>query len=106
MESKAVKLTPKIQKLLAGALRRYTRFHKGHKMTDCWTGLGFVTEYKPAINAGLMESATNSQRGCMRWFRLTPAGAKIVKAWVNSGWNYEKVEAGEIPPVIQKAEGR
>jgi hypothetical protein len=87
------------RKLMLEALRRYTRFHKGESLTASWTGLGFVSEYKPVVAAGLMESATDSQPRCMRWFRLTDAGAAIVKGWLDKGFDYRTVEERpfEIP---------
>lgn len=41
--------------LMLEALRRYTRFHRSESLTKSWTGLGYLTQYKPAIKAGLMD---------------------------------------------------
>lgn len=83
-----------VRGLMLEALRRYTWFHKGEPLTQCWTGLGYVTEYKPAIKAGFIEPATSSQPRCMRWFRLTETGATIVQQWLNEGRDYRDVEEG------------
>lgn len=81
-----------VRGLLLEALRRYTRFHKNEPLTKCWTGLGYVSEYAPAIKAGLIESATDSAPRCMRWFRLTETGATIVQRWLDAGFDYTHVE--------------
>lgn len=83
-----------VRGLLLEALRRYTRFHEGEPLTKCWTGLGYVSEYAPAIKAGFLESATNSGPRCMRWFRLTDKGAGVVRQWLDDGRDYRDVENG------------
>lgn len=85
--------------LLAEALRRYTRFHSKESMLTAWTGLGCASEYKKVLDSGLMAwVSAPPHRRCKGWLRLTEAGAKIVKRWINSGWGFEQVEGGYLPP--------
>jgi hypothetical protein len=92
----------KIYQVLIEACRRYTRFHMNASMTEAWTGLGFMSEYKEAVEAGYMKPAHSSSKRCMGWFTLTPLGAGIVSAWIGAGYNYKSIEAIEgfnaIPP--------
>mgnify|MGYP001570460100 FL=1 len=88
--------------LLCEALRRQTRFnlHDLKKpLTEAWTGLGLATDYKPAVDAGLMTCATKLNPGYMTWWKLTEPGAKIVQAWIDEGYSYEDIEAGKYPPL-------
>ena len=78
-----IKLTSKRRSLLREALRRYVQFHAGEELTTAWTGLGFRTDYKPVLDAGLMEWVYRWRPRCMGWLRLTEAGARIVQAWLD-----------------------
>ena len=84
--SKTTKLTYRRETLLQEALRRYVQFraYAGEELTDAWTGLGYRTDYKPVLDAGLMEWALRKPAfRCLGWLRLTEAGAKIVQAWLD-----------------------
>ena len=87
--------------LLCEALRRYTRHHQqdGKPLTECWTGLGTATDYKPVSDAGLMQIATTPNPHFDTWWKLTPAGSKIVQFWLASGFNHLSIEAGNLPPM-------
>jgi hypothetical protein len=74
--------------LLKEALRRWRQRSPGdhtggQTLTTAWTGLGSATQYKPAVNAGLMECATQLNPGYLTWWRLTEKGAAIVQKWLN-----------------------
>jgi hypothetical protein len=83
---------------LVEATRRYSRFHFGCPLTKAWTGLGSATAYREAVQAGLMEIATQPNPGYMTWWRLTERGAGIVQAWLGAGYRHDKIECGELPP--------
>lgn len=85
--------------LLAEALRRYKRFHDGTPLTEAMTGLGSITEYAPAVKAGLMEPVCNPKPRITQWWKLTPAGAAIIQSWLDAGFNNEDIESGRLPPV-------
>ncbi len=82
------RLTPRREALLREALRRWRMRPKGdhtggETLTTAWTGLGSATPYKPATDAGLMECATQLNPGHSTWWRLTDAGAVIVRGWLS-----------------------
>jgi len=84
--------------LLCEALRRYTRFHNKESLTQAWTGLGFPSEYKMAIKAGLMDYVfDNRTPRIMHWYKLTDRGAEIVQDWLDLGFTYEDIESGYTP---------
>ncbi len=74
--------------LLKEALRRWNMGTKGQRtggetLTTAWTGLGSATQYKPAVDAGLMECATQLNPGYLTWWRLTEKGAAIVQKLID-----------------------
>lgn len=84
---------------LTEALRRRTRFfEKDRGIRDQWTGLGGVSEYKFAVNAGLMTRVHQPNPGHSEWWRLTERGARIISYWMGRGLDHEKIEAGNLPP--------
>lgn len=82
------------------ALRRWTRFgtDQGNPRAG-WTGLGFETEYKPAVTAGLMVRDGYYPPRCMGWYNVTDKGAAILRQWRAQGYEYEKVESNNLPPM-------
>jgi len=61
---------------LKEATRRYKQFHSGEVVTEAWTGLGFISDYKDVIKAGYMvwhDNETPPPR-CMGWLTLTDKG--------------------------------
>ncbi len=96
-----MKLTKRKHWLLCEALRRYCRFHLQdlrRPLIDAWTGLGSYTQYKPALDSGLMIYATSPNPGYTTWWRLTEKGAKIVQGWLDTGFTHADIEAGRLPP--------
>jgi len=91
---------------LVEALRRYLRFHHDCPITQAWTGLGSKTQYRQALEAGLMTYATTPHPGYMTWWRLTERGAGIVMAWIGAGWTVERVERGDTPPPFAYSENK
>jgi len=89
--------------LLCEALRRYTRFGigDGKSLTEAWTGLGFTSYYKIALETGLMTYIDGDKPypRILHWFRLTDKGAKIVQNWLDLGFTYEDIENGKLPPL-------
>lgn len=93
------KLTAQQRRLLTEALRRWQQFNHtgGNTLTTAWTGLGYASDYKPVVDAGLMEFIGKYEKRCMGWLRLTEAGAAIVQQWIDegkvapSGPNYEPI---------------
>ena len=81
------KLTSRQRSLLLEAKRRYTLFSPREgleDLADAWTGLGHRSDYKPVLDAGLMEWVFQEPYPrCMGWLRLTESGAKIVQAWLD-----------------------
>lgn len=79
--------------LLLESLRRYTRFDLGKPLTECSTGLGYKSEYKPVLESGYMvwTYGPPSPR-CLGWLKLTRKGAEIVQGWLDKGYSYEDVE--------------
>jgi hypothetical protein len=93
--------------MLCEALRRYTRFHQGKALNDpnCWVGLGSATAYKQAIAEGYMRHGTSyggqdvgPKPRIDGWFALTDKGAAIVQGWMDAGYSFSHVEAGDLPP--------
>ena len=77
------KLNWKQRVLLEEALRRYWLFAEGRPLDEAWTGLGYKSDYKPVVDAGLMTPIGREIPRCLRWFRLTSDGAAIVKQWID-----------------------
>jgi len=77
------------RRLLEEALRRYVMFHNGEPLTEAWTGLGYKTTYRPAVEAGLMEWIHGEEPPdrAPQWLRLTGAGAEIVQRWLDEEEN-------------------
>ena len=73
----------KQQVLLEEALRRYWLFHPDEQLDEAWTGLGYKSDYKPVVDAGLMAPIGPDVPRGLRWFKLTQAGAAIVQRWVD-----------------------
>ena len=98
-----MKLTKRQHRILVEALRRHTRFnmHDLNKpLTEAWTGLGSMTEYRPALDAGLMTCATQLHPGFSVWWKLTTRGALIVAYWLGQGFDFKKVESDNEPNLI------
>ena len=85
-------------RLLVEALRRYGRFGEGKSLTEAWTGLGSKTTYKPVLDKGYMEFIHEYHPRCIGWLRLTEKGARIVQAWLDAGYDWKRLEAGDWPP--------
>lgn len=95
------KLTKRQHILLCEALRRHTRFNLRDlkkPLGEAWTGLGRETEYRPALNAGLMERVHPANFPHLEWWRLTEQGVKIVEGWLAAGFTFEDIEADRLPP--------
>ena len=60
--------------LMLEAIRRLEQFHPNEDPLAAWSGLGTRTDYKPALDAGLMEWASAPAPRCMGWLRLTEKG--------------------------------
>ena len=74
--------------LLEEALRRYMCFHinRDKSLRSAWTGLGYKTNYKPALTAGLMTWVHGPPLRCHKgWLHLTGLGVHIVKYWMEHG---------------------
>jgi hypothetical protein len=93
--------------LLCEALRRFECFavrRDGRKWTPddllrAWTGLGTRSEYRPVIDAGLMQIASCTAPRCIGWWSLTETGAEIVLAWHEAGFGCGNgYELTAIPP--------
>ena len=78
------KLTSRQRSRLLEAKHRYTLFRPEEELMEAWTGLGYRTDYKPVLSAGLMEWVFQEpQFRCMGWLRLTETGAAIVQEWLD-----------------------
>lgn len=77
------KLNWKQQVLLEEALRRYWLFADGKPLDQAWTGLGYKSDYKSVVNAGLMAPIGPDVPRGLRWFKLTQAGAALVQQWID-----------------------
>lgn len=86
------KLSKPNMHLLIEATRRYTRFHQGEDLNRAWCGLGTASQYKTALEAGLMEFAKPTPKGTRGWLLLTDAGVEIVKTWIDMGLTHEEIE--------------
>jgi hypothetical protein len=87
---------------LCEALRRYTRFHPHEELVQAWTGLGYVTEYKSAIDSGHMEFVRTPMYRCLGWLHLTEKGAKVVREWLDAGYDYTSIESEVYPPMLKE----
>lgn len=79
-------------RLLREALRRHICFNLADlrkPLTEAWLGLGSYSTYKPAIKAGLMTYVHEPHPGHTQWWKLTELGARIVRAWLDSGLTHE-----------------
>lgn len=74
----------KVYLLLIEARDRFLQFsHSGECLTDAWTGLGYASTYKPALDVELMEWVHGEPPfRCVGWLRLTETGAEIVADWL------------------------
>lgn len=88
--------------LMVEALRRYTRFtdEAAKGLERACVGLGTLSAYRPAYDKGLM-----TPRGgwlppsrCQSWWILTEKGRTIILHWLEAGWDYRQIEAGQLPP--------
>lgn len=66
-------------RLIIEAIRRLDKFHSDEDPRMAWSGLGFKSEYKPVLDAGLMEWVSPPSPRCMGWLRLTAKGLVEVK---------------------------
>jgi hypothetical protein len=103
----------RVYRLLLEALRRYCQFHSGEPLTQAWTGLGTLTEYKSVLDEGYMQPALlmgQYNAGPHRprensWFRLTEKGAEIVQSWMDQGFTHEDIldfyfsRSSNLPPI-------
>jgi hypothetical protein len=97
-------------RLLCEALRRFECFaarRDGRRWTPmdlvgAWTGLGTRSEYRAAVDAGLMRGAACTSPPaprCTGWFSLTETGAQIVLAWHKAGYGCgDGFELAGVPP--------
>ena len=84
------------------ALRRWTRFGKSDDPKAYWTGLGFETEYKAAVKAGLMVRDGHYGPRCMGWYNVTDKGAAVLRQWRALGIDYQAIESdtdNRLPPM-------
>ena len=92
--------------LLCEAVRRITRFNDG-KPTGCYHGLGYATDYRPVLQAGLMKPVGKLEPRHISWFVLTAAGEEIVCKMLAAGLTYKHIEytqwdnngSPNLPPV-------
>lgn len=66
-----------IDRLMEEARRRFESFglRQGRTLKDAWTGLGFPSEYKSVVEAGLMTPVGGKTTPrVLNWYRLTPKG--------------------------------
>lgn len=65
-----------IDDLMDEARRRYENFgvRDGKTLEQAWIGLGFASEYKSAVEAGLMRRLHNNTPRVLGWYQLTEAG--------------------------------
>lgn len=97
-----MKLTNQVYWNLVEAVRRFTRFGKTYRkptLTGAWTGLGFKSDYQETVDKGYMvlDGQKEFNFRSMAWLRLTPKGAEIVQRWLDQGFSYKNIEAGEYP---------
>lgn len=83
---------------LVEACRRYTRFHVGENLQRAWTGHGTRTSYKGSLRDGMMKLAHDYPPRVICWLQLTEQGAAIVQQWLDAGYDYKRIEAGDSPP--------
>jgi hypothetical protein len=75
--------------LMIEALRRYCMFHAGEPLDQAWIGLGTASEYKPALESGLMRWAHGKPSvRCLGWLTLTPKGQNIMLKWMAGGYHF------------------
>jgi hypothetical protein len=74
-----MKMSIKVERLMNEAIRRYCLFHAGEPLRNAWIGLGTATEYKPAIDEGLMifHDGVKPYKRCMGWLILTDKGTTL-----------------------------
>jgi hypothetical protein len=60
-------------------MNRYQRL----TLENAWTGLGTATDYKKAVDAGLMKTLHGPNPGYQCWFGLTAEGAKLVQVMID-----------------------
>jgi hypothetical protein len=109
MSTIAYKLNKATYSVLCEALRRFQCFHvegdrnKKWNLADlqsAWTGLGYASEYRPAIAGGYMTAAGKYAPRCQGWFKLTEKGAKIVLQWHKDGYKAVDYELTDRPPQV------
>ena len=77
-----MKIKAQSKRCLEEAKRRYQQFHPDEVMTEAWTGLGCISEYKQAWDDGFMEPATKPVKQYSCWWKLTDKGANVVHSWI------------------------
>lgn len=69
-----------VRRILEEAIRRWLSFGANKSLETAWTGLGYESEYRPAIEAGLMQWVDKKPvPRQMLWLKLTPAGVEAVR---------------------------
>ena len=79
------------------ARRRFESFHEssGKTLGESWLGLGFPSEYKPAVKAGFMRPLSAEVPRCLSWYVLTDAGvAEYRRLFPGSESGQHKYENG------------
>lgn len=83
MKRKTIKIYTAEGKLLWEALRRMRCLGEKKSLNDNFIGLGFPSEYKAGVEAGLfVPSYGRSYPRTMAWFKLTPLGQLVIKQMI------------------------
>lgn len=107
-----MKIKTQTYNCLHEALLRYENFRIGwpshrkvHRkwslksLQEGWTGLGYPSEYKQAVEDGFMKPASKVRPKCMGWYYLTEKGARVVKHWHDTNYSTLEYSLGNTPPM-------
>lgn len=105
IQGKKAYLSKSEHSALVEALRRRLTFNnRDQSITEQWTGLGCASEYRAAAIMGFMAIDGQYAPRAMRWWRLTPKGARIIAYWMGQGFTVDEsnwsIPGVEIPTAI------
>jgi len=96
---KTVKLNTAQSRLLGEAWRRMGLGYKKKTISDNFLGLGFPSEYRPVVEAGLMTPSFRPEMPrVMGWYKLTDVGQRIVKQMIRKHGIPDFMDSPSITP--------
>ena len=93
-----VKISADQSRLLGEAWRRLSMGSYKKDITDSFLGLGCPSEYRPVVEAKLMEPSFRETPRVLNWYKLTKTGQAIIKQMVRKYRHVDCCSNPIVPP--------